>query len=208
MVIQELKPSQRVQGRWLAMLEDGSILRVGQQEIADFALYAGRELTEEEAAALTAGLRSRQMRERALELLSRKPQSRRELTRKLNEWGAGPEEADAVCDRMEELGYLNEAAYAARIVEVYSARGFGEKKLRDELYRRGVPREEWDEALARVEDSTQAIDDFLQKKLTGWTGDQKQLQKVTAALARRGFSWSDIRDALARYETGIDIEYD
>ena len=208
MVIQELKPSQRVQGRWLAMLEDGSILRVGQQEIADFALYAGRELTEEEAAALTAGLRSRQMRERALELLSRKPQSRRELTRKLNEWGAGPEEADAVCDRMEELGYLNEAAYAARIVEVYSARGFGEKKLRDELYRRGVPREEWDEALARVEDSTQAIDDFLQKKLTGWTGDRKQLQKVTAALARRGFSWSDIRDALARYVTGIDIEYD
>lgn len=208
MVIQELKPSQRVQGRWLAMLEDGSILRVGQQEIADFALYAGRELTEEEAAALTAGLRSRQMRERALELLSRKPQSRRELTRKLNEWGAGPEEADAVCDRMEELGYLNEAAYAARIVEVYSARGFGEKKLRDELYRRGVPREEWDEALARVEDSTQAIDDFLQKKLTGWTGDRKQLQKVTAALARRGFSWSDIRDALTRYETGIDIEYD
>lgn len=208
MVIQELKPSQRVQGRWLAMLEDGSILRVGQQEIADFALYAGRELTEEEAAALTTGLRSRQMRERALELLSRKPQSRRELTRKLNEWGAGPEEADAVCDRMEELGYLNEAAYAARIVEVYSARGFGEKKLRDELYRRGVPREEWDEALARVEDSTQAIDDFLQKKLTGWTGDRKQLQKVTAALARRGFSWSDIRDALARYETGIDIEYD
>ena len=208
MVIQELKPSQRVQGRWLAMLEDGSILRVGQQEIADFALYAGRELTEEEAAALTAGLRSRQMRERALELLSRKPQSRRELTRKLNEWGAGPEEADAVCDRMEELGYLNEAAYAARIVEIYSARGFGEKKLRDELYRRGVPREEWDEALARVEDSTQAIDDFLQKKLTGWTGDRKQLQKVTAALARRGFSWSDIRDALARYETGIDIEYD
>ena len=208
MVIQELKPSQRVQGRWLAMLEDGSILRVGQQEIADFALYAGRELTEEEAAALTAGLRSRQMRERALELLSRKPQSRRELTRKLNEWGAGPEEADAVCDRMEELGYLNEAAYAARIVEVYSARGFGEKKLRDELYRRGDPREEWDEALARVEDSTQAIDDFLQKKLTGWTGDRKQLQKVTAALVRRGFSWSDIRDALARYETGIDIEYD
>lgn len=208
MVIQELKPSQRVQGRWLAMVEDGSILRVGQQEIADFALYAGRELTEEETAALTAGLRSRQMRERALELLSRKPQSRRELTRKLNEWGAGPEEADAVCDRMEELGYLNEAAYAARIVEVYSARGFGEKKLRDELYRRGVPREEWDEALARVEDATQAIDDFLQKKLTGWTGDRKQLQKVTAALARRGFSWSDIRDALARYETGIDIEYD
>ena len=208
MVIQELKPSQRVQGRWLAMLEDGSILRVGQQEIADFALYSGRELTEEETEALTAGLRRRQLRERALELLSRKPQSRRELTRKLNEWGAQPEEADAVCDHIKEQGYLNETDYAAQIVRVYSARGFGEKKLRDELYRRGVPRDYWDDALEQIQDSTEAIDAFLQKKLAGWTGDRKQLQKVTAALARRGFSWSDIRDALARYETGIDIEYD
>ena len=86
--------------------------------------------------------------------------------------------------------------------------GLWGKKLRDELYRRGVPRDYWDDALAQVEDSTEAIDAFLQKKLAGWTGDRKQLQKVTAALARRGFSWSDIRDALARYETGIDIEYD
>ena len=53
MVIQELKPSQRVQGRWLAMLEDGSILRVGQQEIADFlhmqrSVYRRYELGERE----------------------------------------------------------------------------------------------------------------------------------------------------------------
>ena len=45
MVIQELKPSKRVQGRWLAVLEDGSILRLGENEIIDFALCAGKELT-------------------------------------------------------------------------------------------------------------------------------------------------------------------
>ena len=49
MVIQELKPSRRVEGRWLAVLEDGSILRVGEGEVIDFALYAGKELSEEEA---------------------------------------------------------------------------------------------------------------------------------------------------------------
>ena len=49
MVIQELKPSKRVQGRWLAVLEDGSILRLGENEIIDFALCAGKKLTEEEA---------------------------------------------------------------------------------------------------------------------------------------------------------------
>ena len=49
MVIQELKPSKRVRGRWLAVLEDGSLLRVGEGEVIQFALCAGRELTEEEA---------------------------------------------------------------------------------------------------------------------------------------------------------------
>ena len=48
MVIQQLKPSTRVKGRWLAVLEDGSILRLSENEVADFALYPGRELTEEE----------------------------------------------------------------------------------------------------------------------------------------------------------------
>ena len=49
MTIQELKPSKRVRDRWLAVLEDGSILRLGKNQIADFALYAGRELSDEEA---------------------------------------------------------------------------------------------------------------------------------------------------------------
>ena len=49
MVIKTLKPSQRVQGRWLAQLEDGSLLRLGENEVLNFSLYAGRELTDESA---------------------------------------------------------------------------------------------------------------------------------------------------------------
>ena len=108
----------------------------------------------------------------------------------------------ALCAFSGRCGHATVQSISSRfssIVRVYSARGFGEKKLRDELYRRGVPRDYWDDALEQIQDSTEAIDAFLEKKLAGWTGDRKQLQKVTAALARRGFSWSDIRDALARY---------
>jgi len=47
-IIQELKPSNRVSGRWLAVLEDNSILRLGECEVIDFALYAGKELSDEE----------------------------------------------------------------------------------------------------------------------------------------------------------------
>ena len=120
---------------------------------------------------------------------------------KLREWEAPEEEIAALCDRREELGYLNDAEYAARIVRHYSAKGFGEKKLRSELYRRGFPRDLWDSALEQAEDPAEAIDAFVAKKLAGKTPDRKELKKVSDALARRGYSWSEIRDALSRYET-------
>lgn len=206
MVIQELKPSKRIQGRWLAVLEDGSILRVGEKEVVDFALYAGKELTEDEAQAIMDSARRTGLKEKTINLLARKQMSRRELERKLGEWEASEEECAAICDRMEELGFLDDGEYAARLVRHYSAKGYGERKLRDELYRRGIPREFWEEALAQAEDSAQAIDAFVEKKLAGKTVDQKELKKVSDALARRGYSWSDISNALGRY--GARMEED
>ena len=204
MVIQELKPSRHVEGRWLAVLEDGSILRVGEGEVVDFALYAGKELSEEEAERLQDAARRSGLKSKAIELLMRKPQSRRELGRKLLEWEASQEEAEAICDRMEELGYLNEGEYAGRIVRHYAAKGFGERKLRDELCRRGVPRELWDEALEQIEeeDSAAAIDAFLEKKLKG-SHDPKDIKRASDALARRGYRWPEISDALRRY--GMEV---
>ena len=137
MKIEQLKPSQRVAGRWLAVMEDGSILRLGENEVLNFSLYAGRELTDQEAEQLTASAEQNSRRERALNLAAGKPMSRRELERKLAGWGAGEEEQAAVCGRLEELGILNDAQYAQLVVRHYSAKGYGERKLRDELYRRG-----------------------------------------------------------------------
>ena len=199
MRIEQLKPSQRVQGRWLAVLDDGSILRVGEGEVIDFALYAGRELTAEEAESLTRAARSSGLKEKALNLLTVKPQSRKELERKLEQWEASEQETAAICDRMEELGLVNDASYAAQVVRHYSAKGWGEHKLRDELYRRGVPRDLWQQALEQAEDSTDAIDAFIAKKLTGKQPDRALLKKVSDALVRRGFGWEEVRDALNRY---------
>ena len=204
MVIQELKPSKRVEGRWLAVLEDGSILRLGEGEVVDFALYAGRELTDREAQEILDCARRSGLKERALSLLTRKPQSRRELERKLREWEASDREAEDICDRLEELGYLNDGQYAAQVVRHYSARGYGEKKLRDELYRRGIPRELWDGAMEQAEDPVRAIDAFLQKKLAGSAGDPAALKRAGDALARRGYSWEEVREGLNRW--GADLE--
>ena len=204
MVIRELKPSQRMEGRWLAFLEDGTLLRLGENEVIDFALYAGKELTQEETAALQESARRSALKGKTIELLSRKPQSRKELERKLVQWEAEEEEISAICDRMEELGYLNDGAYAVRVVRHYSAKGYGEGKLRDELYRRGVPRALWDEALKQAEPSDAAMDEWIAKKLAGKKPDRTELKKISDALARRGYRWDDISAALRRYGVESD----
>ena len=206
MVIRELKPSDRVQGRWLAVLEDGSILRVSENEVIAFSLYTGKEIGEEEAERLLESLRRSKLKEKTIALLARKPMSRRELERKLGEWEAGEQEREEICVRMEELGFLNDREYAARVVRHYSAKGYGARKLRDELYHRGVPREFWEQALEQAADSADTIDAFIEKKLAGREPDRKELKKISDALARRGYSWSDINDGLRRFGARLEDE--
>lgn len=206
MIIQELKPSQRIKGRWLAVLEDGGILRIGENEVIDFALYTGKELTDEEAEGLQKSAQNSALREKTIELLTRKPMSRRELEWKMEQWEADETQILAICDRMEELGFLNDEEYAIRVVRHYSMKGYGERKVRDELYRRGVPREFWDEALSRMEDPAETLDAFVSKKLAGKTPDPKELKKVSDALARRGYGWSDISEAMARFGARMEEE--
>ena len=71
MRIRKLAPSGRVEGRWLCHLEDGTILRLGESEVVAFGLGTGKELSGAELSALTEAARAAQVREKAVELLSR-----------------------------------------------------------------------------------------------------------------------------------------
>ncbi len=213
MRITKLLPSQRIQGRWLCHLEDGTILRVTENEVACFGLYSGMELTGELREQLEEAVRRGEVKEKALRLLSGRPMSRKELVDKLTarprdkEKEPIPEElAEEAANRLEELGYLNDAEYARTVARHYAAKGYGERKLRDELWKRGVPRAYWDQALEEVQDPTDAMDAFIRRKLMGRTADRETLGKLSAALARRGYRWEDIRAALSRYGETFEDE--
>ena len=58
MRVEEVKKSQRKQGRFLVRLEDGGILRVTEDELLRFGLREGLELGEEELEALRASAKA------------------------------------------------------------------------------------------------------------------------------------------------------
>lgn len=224
MRIEKLEPSQHRQGRWLVWLDDASIVRVGEGDVVSLGLYAGKELSGAEGEALmAAGERSRLM-ERAVGLLAQRPMSRRELLDRLCapprqkrekypydklDDGPGPEllqaqrealreRAEDVADRLENLGLLNDGEYARTVVRHYAAKGYGPRKIRDELYRRGVPREFWEEAMEEREPDGDQVLALVRRKLRDAEPTRENLKKVSDWLARRGYGWEEISAALDR----------
>lgn len=203
MQITKLTPSKRKQGRWLVWLENDELLRVGENEVIAFSLYAGMELDEKTLEELRQSAKLTGFKEYALDLLASRPLSRHELRQKLEEKDCPPGQALEIADRLTELGYLDDAAYAVTVVRHYAAKGYGPYKMRDELFRRGVPREYWQEAMEEGGDPAEAIDAFVERKLRGIEQpDRKDLKRVSDALARRGYAWSDISAALERWGAG------
>ncbi len=198
--------SRHVPGRWYAETDGGEALRVNVALIADFSLYTGRELSGEEYARLTAAASRMNARARALKLLGFRAMSRRELVDKLTQKGESPEDAQEAADYLEELGYLDDAQYAASLVRHYAGKGYGPGRVRQELFRRGVPRELWEQALAELPEDTDAVDQLIRRRLQGGTPDRKELKKLTDALLRRGFGWGEIKSALARYDFSEEYE--
>ena len=214
MTITKLEPSQHVKERWLVWLDSGELLRVSENEVVAFGLYAGMELPRETLEQLSDSAARSAVRAKALDYIAARPLSRKELVDKLaarprnkdKQPMATPEQAAQVADWLEELGYLNDAEYAKTIARHYSAKGYGQAMVRDELFRRGVPRECWADALEESQPPEEGIDAFLRKRFKGGVPDQKELKRASDALARRGYRWNEIREGLNRYGANIDEE--
>ena len=214
MKLAKLEPSSRVEGRWLVWLEDGTLLRIGEADVVSFSLYAGMELDETQLDGLRMAQEQAKLKQKALSLLSARPMSQRELERKLsaNPRKKGmPEEgeeqreqrrdmAQQVAQRMAQVGLVNDREYASTVVRHYSRKGYGPAKIRDELYRRGVPRELWDQAMEELNQDDRQLRALVEKKLRGAVPTREELKKVSAYLARRGFGWEEISRVLSQVE--------
>ena len=209
MKIEKIERSKHKQERVLVYLEGGDLLRITESELLRFGLSIGLDIDDGTVVELQqSGARS-ETRVRAANMISARPLSRRELVKKLREKGAAESDAEAAADWLEEIGALNDADYASMLVRHYGGMGYGEAKIRDELYRRGVGRELWEDALAASPDAQETIARVIAQKTKGRALDEKGRKRLSDLLLRRGFAWRDVRAALAAYgENATEFDYD
>lgn len=203
MRIERIEASKHKRGRVLVFLEDGVCLKITEQELLDFGLRSGDELDEETLKRLKDAAGVSNVKANAADLIGKRAMSRRDLERKLQEKGASEAEARYASEWLEAIGAINDADYAVLLAQHCARQGYGPARVREKLYEKGVPRELWDDALDSLPDPAESIDRFLEHKLRGNPLDEKEKKRLSDAMLRRGFSWSDIRAGLNRL--GADL---
>ena len=186
-------------------LDDGTEIRSTLAAVTELRLYVGRELDDTALDELRRESSRSLGREKALELVSQRLMSIKELLQKLKDKGFDEETANYCADWITERGLIDEERYAAAVVRHYAAKGCGAGRVRQELMRRGIPRELSDEALGAMPEGNDRLDRLIAAKLRD-PDDRDAVRKLSASLYRRGFSGEEIREALERARAAYEYE--
>jgi regulatory protein len=137
--------------------------------------------------------------EAALKLLAAGPRTQRDLRERLRRRGFGQEAADHALQRMRELGYLNDAAFARFYVEARRPSPRSNRALAFELSRKGIDKQLVTSALEGHSDADAAYE-AAQRRLRNLTGLDRQTfeRKLGSFLSGRGFAYSITRATVAR----------
>ena len=190
---------------YLLKLDDGRELSVDRQTFDESPYRVAGDITEEELEKLLHTSQHNRARERALYLLGLRDYACVELEKKLLT-EATPEIAAGVVSRLQEVGLLDDTRYAQRMARHLSEhKQYPHRRIQQELCRRGVSADIAREAVLSLEgeDFQQALA-LLQKKYYNKLSDPDDRRRVTAALARRGFTYTAIRRAME--EMGTEME--
>ncbi len=172
------------------------------------------QVTPEQLEELLTESARRKMMNKALDLLSMRDYSRRELSDKLvtKAWekkeqkdmdlGSLKQQASDICDRLEELGLLNEERFARSYVdELIRRKHLSKSGLKTALIQKGVQRDIIETVLEEVDiDPVEQVRELLATKFKNRDfSDEKQKTRTVNALLRLGYRYNEIHAAMGEW---------
>jgi regulatory protein len=144
-----------------------------------------------------------------LDQLTGRARSRSDLAAKLAQRGVPAEVATRLLDRFEEVGLVDDAAFAREWVsQRQEGRGLARRALAQELRRKGIDDDVAREALYDIDDADEleVARLLVQRKLRSVRGleTDKAVRRLVGMLARKGHS-SGVAYRVVREELAIDL---
>ena len=181
-----------------AVYIDGELaMKLDTQTLLEQHIKPGIELSDEELRELIGQSDTRRAKEKALNLISCRDHSKKELTDKIKRT-CSEQAAQAAADRMEELGLIDDEAFARRLAqELVYKKHLSHTAVSYKLREKGVGRELIEQILSEYEVPAQEqIKALLKGKYANKIADDKSRRRTVAALQRMGYRWGDIGPVL------------
>ncbi|MBQ4630533.1 MAG: regulatory protein RecX [Clostridia bacterium] len=160
----------------------------------------GRELSQKDIENCIMECNYTKARDKAFDILSRKPVSKKELENALSQKGFDDAVTVQVIEEMSNLGYIDDYEYATLFLEHCRQKMWGEKKIRYEMKQKGIDESVISEILSDLDsedDIEEMVKLIISKYGTEDLSDMKTKAKITRYFASRGFDFSFI-DRLIR----------
>jgi len=121
-------------GKYRLQLSDGSVMKLYRQTIADFGLYAGMEMTEEELHSLKTAAGQMSAKMRAIRIVAASGVSKQDLEHRLIKKGETAKDAQNAVAWMSELDLIDDRKTAEHIVSICIHKGYGISRTKQTLY--------------------------------------------------------------------------
>lgn len=180
--------------------EDEDVIYLNSECIRKHNIKINDVFSEDELSEIIYENTFRRAKERALYLLDYRDHSYKELYCKLSR--NYPEQVcDDVMDYMVEHGYIDDRRFAENFArKLFEVKRMGKYRAKQEMRIKGLDSELIDEMIDAYEDDTlERLDDLVERKYARYLVDEKGIIKVKNALARQGYSYSDIKKVLEDY---------
>lgn len=194
----------RRKGLTQLFLDGEAAVKIDTEIFVRSGLKLGDELTDDELHRLIEASDTRRAQEKALYLLEYRSHSKKELAEKIARTAASKEAAQAAADRMEELGLVDDEAYARELARVlFTRKRYGKMRVKQELRQKGIANELIEELLSEYDNEDEALEnlqEILARKYPDWREDERTRRRAFAGLQRLGYSYELIRRAMAAPE--------
>jgi regulatory protein len=173
-------------------------------------LKIGQSLSDEDIAELKAADTLEKAQQRALNLISYRPRTVKEVQQRLKKAGADDETITSVVERLKVVGLLSDEAFGRAWVESrLRSSPRGKRLIAWELRQKGMSRADIEAALQGADDAESAYRAALKRlpRLQSLEPHERK-RKLSEFLARNGFDYGTIEDVLEKIEPSVDGDAD
>jgi len=172
-------------------------------------LHVGDRLTRDDHERLVALDLPYRARERALRFLALRDRSCQELRFRLQQAGFPVDVADETVAWLVDLGYLNDARFAASYVAEKARGGWGDRRIAAELAQKGVGRKVVDEALSKEttdpDEAAQGVEGLValvRRRFAAQLSRDPEgaTRRLAGFLGRRGYDWDTIHAVIRKLQ--------